>query len=172
MGNIQGEQIIQDKDPASSIISYNINIHINKEQDEHQHRIRKKCRSCLGEIQYFGDEKAQAELINVGYGRVLIISVSTAGGTEEQYDNGIFDGLICINRFLRDLHQGRNNYNAPKFPSQSDLFKTCIEQMEERGGIEEIDSQIFNKGDNRNIQSRTNSAKEYLFNFYIYRRNI
>ncbi|KAA6366840.1 MAG: hypothetical protein EZS28_037634 [Streblomastix strix] len=43
-----------------------------------------RSRVCLDLIQNNGDEQDQCELINVGYGKALIISISTAGGTEEQ----------------------------------------------------------------------------------------
>ncbi|KAA6371132.1 MAG: hypothetical protein EZS28_033342 [Streblomastix strix] len=115
-----------------------------------------------------------SELINVGYGRALIISVSTAGGTEEQGDMEIRDGLQQISDFFRDIHNGRNNNNNyPSFPPQPVLAKTCLEQIEEEGGNEEVESQIINKQKDFyiNIKDQANRAKVGFLNFYINRRN-
>ncbi|KAA6367207.1 MAG: hypothetical protein EZS28_037266 [Streblomastix strix] len=119
-------------------------------------------------IQYEGDEQDQAELINIKYGRILIISISTAGGTEEQGDINIFNRLDDIYRFLKDLNQGNMFYRS--FPPQPTLFKSCIEQIEEEGGNEEVESKLINKWSN-SIKDWTNLVKAEILNTYIYKRN-
>ncbi|KAA6397396.1 MAG: hypothetical protein EZS28_007072, partial [Streblomastix strix] len=72
------------------------------------------------------DEQDQSELINVGYGRALIISVSTAGGCGEQEDKEICDRLIHIILFLSKLNNGRNGdfSPGPSFLPQPALSKS------------------------------------------------
>ncbi|KAA6398404.1 MAG: hypothetical protein EZS28_006069 [Streblomastix strix] len=113
-----------------------------------------------------GDEQAQSELINVGYGRVLIISVSTAGGTgEDQNDTEIRLRLIYIQWFLRDLHYGKI-YQQPSFPPQPALSKICAEQIEEEGGNEEVESFLMNKEKDEAIR-----VKRSISNFYADKSN-
>ncbi|KAA6384602.1 MAG: hypothetical protein EZS28_019872 [Streblomastix strix] len=130
---------------------------------------------CLREIQLQGDQQVQAELINVGYGRVLFISVSAAGGTEEQEDDEISWGLFRISNFFYQLNNGRNNNNyQPSFPPQPALSKSYFEQIEEEGGNEEIESQLINNGKDQfcnKIKVKANQIKRMKMNYYIYRQN-
>ncbi|KAA6364592.1 MAG: hypothetical protein EZS28_039881, partial [Streblomastix strix] len=73
------------------------------------------CRLCLYQIQRFGDEQDQIQLVNIRYGRVICIQFCTAGGVGEEKDKEIINGLNCIYFFLRDLHEGRNSYGQPSF---------------------------------------------------------
>ncbi|KAA6403160.1 MAG: hypothetical protein EZS28_001314 [Streblomastix strix] len=131
--------------------------------------IRKRSSNCLNWFQIFGDKQIQAELINVGYGRSLIIYISTAGGREEEGDEEIYDGLYYIYNFLGELCQGRNY--SPFFPEQLALSKTCIEQIEEEGGNEEVESQMINNQNIGNFNYRAIKTEGQILNFYIDRSN-
>ncbi|KAA6312385.1 MAG: hypothetical protein EZS28_055933 [Streblomastix strix] len=142
MYNNQCEQIIQIPNlllSLTKLYNYKPNIHINNEQDQQSIQIREKSRECLSEIQSQGDEQAQTELINVGLSKALIIRINSAGGTEDQGDKEIEQGLQFIFEILNQLNKGKNNYYDfyPSFPAQPDLSQSYIEQVEEEGGIEE-----------------------------------
>ncbi|KAA6363591.1 MAG: hypothetical protein EZS28_040882 [Streblomastix strix] len=147
-------------------------MHINKKEDQQSYLIRKWSRGCLIWIQTFGDKQDQSELINVGYGRIVIIFISSAGGTEEQGDVEIYWVLQYIYRFLNELNNGRNNSNninnQPSFIPQPALSKICIEQMEEEGGNEEVESQLINKGNVWKIIGDAEEVKGLILNRFIH----
>ncbi|KAA6340542.1 MAG: hypothetical protein EZS28_052527, partial [Streblomastix strix] len=62
------------------------------------------------------------------------------------------------------------NYNAT-FPPQPLLVRRSVEQIEEEGGNEEIDSQIINKRYSDNINSQANRAKGWILNYFIEQGN-
>ncbi|KAA6381860.1 MAG: hypothetical protein EZS28_022612 [Streblomastix strix] len=66
----------------------------------------------LSWIQEYGDAQDLADLVNVGYGKVICISFSTAGGINEEQDEEILNELFHIFNFLRALHE-RRNYPQP-----------------------------------------------------------
>ncbi|KAA6357198.1 MAG: hypothetical protein EZS28_047275 [Streblomastix strix] len=116
------------------------------------------------------DAFAQVELANVGYGRVLTISISTAGGTEEQGDQEIYLGLNYTLNFIKDFHQGR----IYSFTPQHQLAQRVEEQIEAEGGCEEIDSQLINKGNGHYggyIKDNANWAKGMILNVFIDKSN-
>ncbi|KAA6364820.1 MAG: hypothetical protein EZS28_039653, partial [Streblomastix strix] len=95
---------------------------------------------------------------------MLVITISTASGSGEEQDGEIFQGLYCISKFLKYLHQG--NYS---FPPQPLLVRRSDEQIEEEGGNEEIESQIINEGNffGCNIKDEANEAKGWILNYFI-----
>ncbi|KAA6386964.1 MAG: hypothetical protein EZS28_017510 [Streblomastix strix] len=134
---------------------------------------KNRSRICLYEISYNGDQQDQAELIKVGYACALIISIGKIGGSQEDNDNEIKDGLKYISDFLRNLRQGR--YYDITFHQQPALIKTCVEQIEEEGGNEEVDSQIENKqvleyGD-QYLKYYANWTIGEILNFFIDKNN-
>ncbi|KAA6377861.1 MAG: hypothetical protein EZS28_026612 [Streblomastix strix] len=142
------------------------------EEDEQSFQIRQRSRECLISIQKSGDESDQAEVVNVGYIRVFVICLSLAGGTGEHLDSEIYLGLQHISEFISQLHLGRNDYFLPYFSSQPSLSKRCIEQIEEEGGNEEIDSQLINKGnEDLNIKKEADSVKGLILNLLIDEKN-
>ncbi|KAA6397518.1 MAG: hypothetical protein EZS28_006957 [Streblomastix strix] len=88
-------------------------------------------------------------LANSEYPGSLSILITTAGGSEEENDTEISSTLFNIQRFIEDLHKGRSIYNFftdhPAFPPQPMLAKLSNEQIEEEGGLEEIEAQLSNK---------------------------
>ncbi|KAA6393945.1 MAG: hypothetical protein EZS28_010528 [Streblomastix strix] len=116
------------------------------------------------------DLSAQSELVVDEYARTIMLLVGTAGGNGEQDDDDIYYSLDCISKFSRDLHQGRyNKYGI--FQPQPALSKTCIEQIEEEGGNEEVESQLINKGNWGYIIYGTNQVKSEILNLYIAKSN-
>ncbi|KAA6365506.1 MAG: hypothetical protein EZS28_038967, partial [Streblomastix strix] len=125
---------------------------------------------CLRYIHYKGDASVQTELVNARYARMLVIAISTASGHGEEQDEEIFSGLFRISKFLKYLHQGRNNDEPPYqyFPPQPLLVHRSDEQIEEEGANEEIDSQLNNKGHQYyNIKNEANEAKGMILNYFI-----
>ncbi|KAA6401486.1 MAG: hypothetical protein EZS28_002989 [Streblomastix strix] len=92
----------------------------------------------------------QNQLIDEGYNEILIDAVGTGGGSFEENNLVIEGALIGIHWLLSHLHD-ENEYHI----SSREFLKGSFESIEENGGIEEIDSQISNKGNNdlsRNAQ--------------------
>ncbi|KAA6363332.1 MAG: hypothetical protein EZS28_041141 [Streblomastix strix] len=153
-----------------TLTSYKINIHISQEIDKQTFKVRDSSRWCLWYIQVFGDLSAHSELINARYVGVLVIAISTASGSGEEYDNEIYWRLDNISEFIKCLNNGRNNYE-PSFPPQLLLARRSVEQIEEEGGNEEIDSQIINKGIGGNIKDEANEAKGRILNYFVEKSN-
>ncbi|KAA6372630.1 MAG: hypothetical protein EZS28_031843, partial [Streblomastix strix] len=152
-----------------SLYGYKLNIHFSQENDQQSLQVRSSSRWCLWYIQRYGDVSAQTELVNARYARALVIAISTASGAGEEYDDEIWNGLFRISKFLSNLHQGR--YNSATFPPQPLLVRRSVEQIEEEGGNEEIDSQLINKGNSRNIKDEANEAKGRILNYFIEKGN-
>ncbi|KAA6358480.1 MAG: hypothetical protein EZS28_045993, partial [Streblomastix strix] len=68
---------------------YNINNHINEEEDEEALSIRKQSGMCLYCILRYGDESTQYELVSSEFAVLQVLQVSTAGGDGEQEGNEI-----------------------------------------------------------------------------------
>ncbi|KAA6368231.1 MAG: hypothetical protein EZS28_036242 [Streblomastix strix] len=135
---------------------FRLGTHMTKEED----RLRVGIRSNI-----------QSDLINVEYGKVMTISISTAGGIGEELVEEIKIGLYHISDFLRALHEGRNNYEQPYFPPLPLLARRSKEQIDEEGGNEEIDAQLNNDRDYGNIKHNTNLVKSVILNNFIYSSN-
>ncbi|KAA6397954.1 MAG: hypothetical protein EZS28_006513 [Streblomastix strix] len=153
-----------------TLTCYKNNIHFSQENDKQTFKVRYSSRDCLFYIHQFGDASDQTELVKVGYARVLVIAISTASGSGEEYDKEIYQGLNYISDFIRCLNKGKNNFAT--FPPQPLLARRSDEQIEEEGGNEEIDSQLINKGyQYRNIKHRANETKGAILNYFIEQGN-
>ncbi|KAA6355310.1 MAG: hypothetical protein EZS28_049163, partial [Streblomastix strix] len=75
--------------------------------------VRQKSRECFSWVQHNGDAQDFADLVNVGYGKVTCISLSTAGGIGEENDEEIRNRLGNIQWFLGEQHEGRKNRWLP-----------------------------------------------------------
>ncbi|KAA6355756.1 MAG: hypothetical protein EZS28_048717, partial [Streblomastix strix] len=114
-----------------------------------------------------GDASAQTELVNARYARVQVIAISTASGSGEEQDDEIYWGLYRISIFLNQLHKGQYPPHT-SFPPQPLLVRRSVEQIEEEGGNEEIDSQLINKGHQYcNIKDEANKVKGRILNHFI-----
>ncbi|KAA6394396.1 MAG: hypothetical protein EZS28_010077 [Streblomastix strix] len=147
------------------LTQFNFNNGTNKEEDNQSLQIRNKSRSCLDIIHTYGDEQVQVELVTNGYPRVLVNVINTAGGSEQQDDWEIKQGLESIIKFIYVILEGRYNRGRP-FPPQPVLFKSCQEQFEDEGENEEIEAQLVNKG-KRLLKGQANLAKEMILNIFI-----
>ncbi|KAA6364024.1 MAG: hypothetical protein EZS28_040449 [Streblomastix strix] len=156
-----------------SLSGYKINIHFSQENDQQTFAVRHSSRGCLWNIHYSGDASAHSELVNTRYVRVLIIAISTASGAGEEQDDEIYWGLFRISNFLSNLHQGRNNDEPPfqYFPPQPLLVHRSVEQIEEEGGNEEIESQLINEGNGWNIKDEVNETKGWILNYFTEQGN-
>ncbi|KAA6316876.1 MAG: hypothetical protein EZS28_055191, partial [Streblomastix strix] len=153
-----------------TLTSYKINIHFKKQNDQLSFIIRSRSIRCLISVHNWGDAFAQTELVNARYARVLVIAISTASGSGEEQDYEIWHELVHISQFLKRLHQGRIN-DEPSFPPQPLLARRSVEQIEEEGGNEEIESQLINKGNGWNIKINANETKGEILNCFIEQGN-
>ncbi|KAA6391986.1 MAG: hypothetical protein EZS28_012489 [Streblomastix strix] len=151
----------------SRLTSYKLSIHLNQEYDLQTFAVRHNSRLCLWYIHYYGDEQDQFELVRVGHACVLFTQIGTAGGYGEEQDKEINLGLFRISLFLNELHSGRNYSSS--VPPQPLLAQSSEDQIEEEGGIEEVEAQLFNKrqqyGDK--IKYCAGRAKASTLNNYI-----
>ncbi|KAA6376322.1 MAG: hypothetical protein EZS28_028151, partial [Streblomastix strix] len=125
--------------------SFKLGTQFSKKIDKQRLEVRHWSRECLDRIQQNGDEYDQTELVNNEYGRVICISLSTAGGIGEEEDYAICKLLIHINNFLTQIHEGRNDYQ-PSFQPLPLLARMTEEQIEEEGANEEVEAQMINYG--------------------------
>ncbi|KAA6365899.1 MAG: hypothetical protein EZS28_038574 [Streblomastix strix] len=153
-----------------ALVTFRLGTHIDLDVDNQRLKVRSWSQRCLGYILYFGDEYVQSELVNVEYGRVLFISICTAGGKGEEQDEEIYNGLKYISEFLRELHYGRNDfYWKPSFQPFPLLVRNTEEQMEEEGAIEEIEAQMNNNENEWSIRNWANCTKAAILNNFIRR---
>ncbi|KAA6380445.1 MAG: hypothetical protein EZS28_024028 [Streblomastix strix] len=150
----------------SALVTFRLGTHFDLDVDNQRLKVRSWSRLCLKYIQQLGDEQDQSELENQGYGRVISITFSTAGGKGEEQDQEIFYGLQHIYLFLRELHLGRNW--QPSFQPLPLLVRNSEEQMEEEGANEEIDAQMNNNGLDDEIRNWANDAKAAILNRFIH----
>ncbi|KAA6372541.1 MAG: hypothetical protein EZS28_031932 [Streblomastix strix] len=99
----------------ASLTIFKLGNHSNQEVDRLRFNVRCISRECLNWIRDYGDAQDFADLVNVGYGKVICLSFSTAGGIFEEQDLDIYNILIHINNFLTELHKGRNYDEQPSF---------------------------------------------------------
>ncbi|KAA6368748.1 MAG: hypothetical protein EZS28_035726 [Streblomastix strix] len=149
----------------TSLTIFKLNNHSNQEIDRLRLNVRYNSRECLNRIQFQGDAQDFADLVNVQYGKVICISLSTAGGIGEEDDEEIRNVLIYFYYFLREQHQGRN-YPQPSFQPLPLLARSTKEQFEEEGAVEEIEAQIKNSGLNGSIKYFANGAKAETLNHF------
>ncbi|KAA6363644.1 MAG: hypothetical protein EZS28_040829 [Streblomastix strix] len=167
--NNKCKQVINTPKALHSLITlsgYKLNIHFSQENDQLTFAVRHSSRGYLWDIQYYGDASAHSELVNARYARALVIAISTASGSGEEYDEDIWNELYSISNFLRHLHQ--EDYS---FPPQPLLVRRSDEQIEEEGGNEEIESQLINKGYRGIIKDEANEAKGEILNCFIEQGN-
>ncbi|KAA6391807.1 MAG: hypothetical protein EZS28_012665 [Streblomastix strix] len=149
----------------SALVTFRLGTHIDLDVDRQSLKVRSWSRWCFNQIQRFGDEQDQTELVNNEYGRMLSITFCTAGGIGEEQDAEIYNGLSYIFWFLRQLHEGRND--QPSFQPLPLLARNTEEQMEEEGSNEEIETQMNNNGDDGFIKNEANDAKATTLNRFI-----
>ncbi|KAA6394605.1 MAG: hypothetical protein EZS28_009868 [Streblomastix strix] len=100
---------------------------------------------------------------------MLTISICTAGGSGEEQDEEIRIGLFYMFCFLISLHKGKKYPTyLPPLPL---LAKTCIEQIEEEGGHEEVDALLNNKGREMHIKVQAIGTYGYILNFFVDQSN-
>ncbi|KAA6373924.1 MAG: hypothetical protein EZS28_030550 [Streblomastix strix] len=147
---------------------FKIGTHQREEIDLQRIEVIHWSRDCLSQIQEYGDEQDQIDIVNQGFGRVISISYCSAGGVGEEQDYEIYNGLFYIYYFLRELHDGRNNW-YPSFQPLPLLALNTEEQIEDEGANEEIDAQLNNEGNDGDIKNWANRAKAAILNHFIHR---
>ncbi|KAA6371028.1 MAG: hypothetical protein EZS28_033446 [Streblomastix strix] len=168
------KQIIQIPKLLKSINAlsrFRLGIYIDLDVDNQRLKVRSWSRRCLCWILIKGDEQDQSQLVNKRYGRVMSTAFCTAGGKGEEQDDEIWNGLDRIYLFLRELHEGRYDWQ-PSFQPLPLLARRSDEQMEEEGANEEIDAQMINNGYDSNIKGWAKWAKKATLNHFIHMRRI
>ncbi|KAA6334788.1 MAG: hypothetical protein EZS28_053031, partial [Streblomastix strix] len=151
-----------------TLVTFRIGTHLREEIDLQRIEIRSWSRQCLWSIQGDGDAQVQSELVRQGYGRVMFITISTAGCKGEEQDYEIENGLIRISIFLTELHDGRNDDWYPSFQPLPLLARSTEEQIEDEGANEEIEAQMKNIGYNSGIKAWANDVKAAILNHFIH----
>ncbi|KAA6311546.1 MAG: hypothetical protein EZS28_056105, partial [Streblomastix strix] len=90
-----------------ALVTFRLGTHLREQTDLLRLQVRHQSRWCLKQIQSFGDEYVQSELVRQGFGRVMTLSFCTAGGVGEEQDEEINVGLGEIYSFLANPHEGR-----------------------------------------------------------------
>ncbi|KAA6377338.1 MAG: hypothetical protein EZS28_027134 [Streblomastix strix] len=161
--------------PLASLTIFKLGNHSNQEVNRLRFNVRCNSRWCLRWIQNSGDAQDFADLVNVEYGKVICISLSTAGGIGEEKDEEIKSGLNNISNFLREQHEAKN-FPQPSFQPLPLLARMTEEQIEEEGAIEEIESLMSNNGCAKglfgSIKSCANGGKTATLNHFINRRRM
>ncbi|KAA6377903.1 MAG: hypothetical protein EZS28_026572 [Streblomastix strix] len=104
----------------------------------------------------------------VEYAGMDVIGISTAGGVGEEYDQEIYDVLEYMHYFFSRLHQETQFFFlVPSFQYQPQLAKNSYEQIIEECGSEEVDAQLFNKGDDGDIKFKATQVKAEIMNHFI-----
>ncbi|KAA6404364.1 MAG: hypothetical protein EZS28_000099 [Streblomastix strix] len=168
--NNEFKQMIKNQNllrPLASLTIFKLGKHSNQEVDRLRFNVRQKSRQYLLKIPEYGDAQDFADLVNVGFGKVICISFSTAGGIGEEDDEEIKSGLINIYVFLRELQEGRNHYQ-PSFQPLPLLVRRTEEQMEEDGALEEMEAQMDNVGYFGVVKVYANLAKDATLNRFIH----
>ncbi|KAA6368250.1 MAG: hypothetical protein EZS28_036223 [Streblomastix strix] len=150
------------------LVTLRLGTRLREEIDQQIFTIRHWSRECLRQIQFFGDEQDQTELVNIRYGRIMPILISTAGGVGEEQDEAIYNGLNHIQQFLRQLHKGRNEWK-PYFQPLPLLFRRTEEQIEEEGASEEIEAQMKNSRYYGYIKICANLANDTTLNRFFHK---
>ncbi|KAA6385129.1 MAG: hypothetical protein EZS28_019345 [Streblomastix strix] len=153
-----------------SLVTFRLGTHLREEKDRQRLEVRHHSRQCLRQIRMYGDAQNFADLVNVGYGRVISIAFCTAGGVGEEQDAQIWNVLNSIYNFLRQLHEGKTNDQQPSFQPLPLLARRTEEQIEEEGANEELEAQIKNNENNGYIKSWAKFAKTATLNCFIRRR--
>ncbi|KAA6354628.1 MAG: hypothetical protein EZS28_049845, partial [Streblomastix strix] len=151
-----------------ALVTFRLGTHIDLDVENQRLKVRSWSQRCLRYIQYFGDEQVQSEHVNVEYGRVLSISICTAGGKGEEQDEEIYNGLKYISEFLRELHAGRYDWK-PSFQPFPLLVRNTEEQIEEEGANEEIQAQMNNNENEWSIRNWANCTKAAILDNFIRR---
>ncbi|KAA6365213.1 MAG: hypothetical protein EZS28_039260 [Streblomastix strix] len=160
--------------PLASLTIFKLGNHSNQEVDRLRLNVRYISRQCLSWIQEYGDAQDFADVVNVQYGKVICISLSTAGGIGEEEDEEIRNVLDNIYNFLREQHEGRNNYWQPSFQPLPLLARITEEQMEEEGAVEEMEALMSNVGQVKglfgSIKHYAKVTKTVILNHFIHGR--
>ncbi|KAA6367411.1 MAG: hypothetical protein EZS28_037062 [Streblomastix strix] len=153
----------------SALVTFRLGTHIDLDVDNQRLKVRSRSRDCLSQIQHYGDEQIQTEIVNQEYGRVMSIVISTAGGKGEEQDYEIENGLLRISEFLTKLHNGRNQYWYPQLQPLPLLARRTEEQIEVEGSNEEIEAQMINKREGYYfIMNYADDAKAATLNHFIH----
>ncbi|KAA6370827.1 MAG: hypothetical protein EZS28_033647 [Streblomastix strix] len=163
------KQVIQIPKLLQSLIAlslYKIGTHIGLQLNQQRLEVRHQSRLCLWNIQRYGDEQVQSELVNVEYGKMMSITFSTAQGIGEEQNQQIYTGLYHIYWFLGSLHQGRTY--QPYIQPLPLLARRTEEQIEEEGANEEMEAQMNNNGYDVDVKYEADDAKAVTLNHFIH----
>ncbi|KAA6370507.1 MAG: hypothetical protein EZS28_033966 [Streblomastix strix] len=95
-----------------ALTNFKLGTQFSKQIDKQRLEVRHWSREFLNWIRLHGDEQIQAEIVNVGYGKVICISFGIAEGIGEEQEEEIYLGLNNIYNFFEQLHEGSNYHTG------------------------------------------------------------
>ncbi|KAA6357306.1 MAG: hypothetical protein EZS28_047167 [Streblomastix strix] len=134
-------------------------------QDYKENSFKIHCRACLSRIRNFSDEEGYPILIKLNLVRALSEYIGNSGGNQNEEDFEVWCGLLSIRGFFNDLSNGRKqSNNKPALNPQPQFIPESEEQIEEVGGLEEIESNLFNNG--WDLIGKVKEAKVAIFKYF------
>ncbi|KAA6382491.1 MAG: hypothetical protein EZS28_021982 [Streblomastix strix] len=109
------------------------------------------CRTCLSRIRIGADEEGYPILIKLNYMRALSQYIGNSGGNLNEEDPEVCNGR-------------KQSNNKPALKPQPQFIPETEEQIEEVGGLEEIESNLFNNG--RYLIQTVKEAKVAIFKYF------
>ncbi|KAA6379434.1 MAG: hypothetical protein EZS28_025038 [Streblomastix strix] len=123
-------------------------------------------RALLAQIRNSANEQGYPILIKLNYVRALSEYSGNAGGNQYEEDLDAMISLFSISQIFNDLHNWREQiYMNPALKPQPQLIPLSVEQIEEVGGFEEIESNWLNKV--LNLKYEVNKVKEAIFSMAL-----
>ncbi|KAA6354915.1 MAG: hypothetical protein EZS28_049558 [Streblomastix strix] len=94
--------------------------------------------------------------------RIQTEAIGVGGGSEEQNFEVIEAGFV----FIYSIFNINREKDDEKYHGQPQLLKTIYEQLEDEGGLEEIEANLFHKKqqDQDDVQQEANETKKKINN--------
>ncbi|KAA6388047.1 MAG: hypothetical protein EZS28_016427 [Streblomastix strix] len=104
-------------------------------------------RACLACISDDVDENGYEQLIKLNYVKAMSEYTGNSGGNLNENADELWCGILGIQSIFRELRYGRKQtHSNPSLKPQPKFIPVCQEQVEEVGGLEEIESNLFRNG--------------------------
>ncbi|KAA6383757.1 MAG: hypothetical protein EZS28_020717 [Streblomastix strix] len=140
------------------------------EEDEDAPEIRLNSRFCLSWIQQHADYQTLIILINENYVGTMTNAISNDYGHEQNSNIQVLDLISNIHYFFTVLHEeiqsNKKNKKFAFFLPDVVFAKQSEEQIEEEGGIEEVELRT-NKGNKDQIKKQSAQTMNSVRNLYL-----
>ncbi|KAA6382650.1 MAG: hypothetical protein EZS28_021822 [Streblomastix strix] len=134
-------------------------------KDKFQVDVNNYCRACLARIHNGEDEEGYSTMIKLNYVRALSENIGNSGSNQNEEDFQVWCGLDEIKCIFNDLSNGREQTNhQTALKPQLQFIPESEEQIEEVGGLEEIETNLFKHG--WDIINKVKEAKDAIFKYF------